>query len=709
MSDNNKIEFILEDLNCSNCAAKIEKAAGKINGVSSSVLNFVTKTLTLKIEESSELSHIEKELKSIVERIEPHVIIKKKKDKKNQNNSASLNKKEATILAGGAFIFLAALVMNLSFKTEFILYLLSYLLIGKEVLLKAVRNLIKGQVFDENFLMAVASIGAFAIQEYPESVAVMLFYQIGEMFQDMAVNRSRKSISELMDIRPDYANLKRNDTIRKVSPDQVFSGDILIIKPGEKVPLDGLVIEGESMVDTSVLTGESIPRHIRIGDELLSGSINMNGLLTIKVTKPFAESTVSKILDLVENAGSHKAPTENFITKFARYYTPFVVFSAAALAFIPPLLIPSETFSEWINRALVFLVVSCPCALVISIPLGFFGGIGGASRNGVLIKGSNYLEALNHVKTIVFDKTGTLTKGVFKVTKTAPEPLFSKDTLLEYAAYAEYFSNHPISLSIKKAYKNSIDPRDISDYQEISGHGAKAIVKGKTILAGNRKLMKKENITFHEATADGTIVYLAVDEQYAGFIVISDEVKEDSAESIKILRRMGIREIIMLTGDSRSTGEKISKQLGIYHFYTELLPHEKIEKLEIIEDSKYRGSKVMFVGDGINDAPALARADVGVAMGGLGSDAAIEAADVVLMTDEPSKLISALRIAKRTKTIVWQNIFFALSVKGLVLLLGAGGIATMWEAVFADVGVAIIAILNAMRVMKVKRAPKINQ
>ncbi len=701
MPNRGKDEFVLEGLNCSNCATKIEEEARKINGVSSSALNFVTKTLTLRIE-SSDLPHIEEELRSIVERIEPHVIIRKKQDQQSHNHNISLDKEKVMLLTIGTFMFVAALVMNLSYKAAFILYLFSYLLIGKDIIIKAVRNLIKGQVFDENFLMTIASIGAFAIQEYPESVAVMLFYQIGEFFQDAAVNRSRNSISDLMDIRPDYANLKRDDIIRKVSPDQVIVGDILIIKPGERVPLDGLVIKGESMLDTSALTGESVPKNARIGDELLSGFININGLLTLKVTKPFTESTVTKILDLVENAGSHKAPTENFITKFARYYTPFVVFSAAALAFIPPLLIPSETFSEWVNRALVFLVVSCPCALVISIPLGFFGGIGGASGNGILIKGSNYLEALNHVKTIVFDKTGTLTKGIFKVTEVVPESLFSKDMLLEYAASAEYFSSHPIAHSIKKAYSNPIDPHNISDYQEISGHGTKAIVKGKTILAGNRKLMEKEGITFDKTAANGTIVYLAVNGAYAGFIVIADEVKEDSADSIKALRKMGVKEIIMLTGDSQSTGENTGKQLGIRHIYTELLPHEKIKMLEKIENNKIPGSKVMFVGDGINDAPALARADVGVAMGGLGSDAAIEAADVVLMTDEPSKLISAIKIARRTRTIVWQNIFFALGIKGLVLLLGAGGIATMWEAVFADVGVAIMAILNSMRVMKTK-------
>ena len=697
-----KKEFILDGLNCSNCAFKIERAVGRLDGVTSAVINFATKTITIKANQENDLSNILKELSIIIKEIEPHVVIKQKERQNEQghNHNQSLNKKEIAVLIAGATLFLIALFINFSFKTELTLYLVSYILVGKEVLLKAGRNLLKGQIFDENFLMAVASIGAFAIKEFPESVAVMLFYQIGEFFQDMAISRSRKSIGDLMDIRPDFANLKEGKTTRRVLPEQVDTGDIILIKPGERVPLDGLVIEGESMVDTSALTGESLPRETYAGNEVLSGSINMSGLLTVKVTRLFGESTVSKILDLVENASSHKAPTENFITKFARYYTPFVVFSAAALALLPPLLFPSETFSEWVHRALVFLVVSCPCALVISIPLGFFGGIGGASKNGVLIKGSNYLEALNTAKTIIFDKTGTLTKGVFKVTNVVATPPFSQDTLLEYAAYAESFSNHPIALSIMRAYKEPINQNDISDYKEIPGHGMKSVIKGKTILAGNRKLMERENVSFEEHTAEGTVVHLSIDQSYAGFIVISDEVKEDSAKTIKALQDMGIKDIVMLTGDSKATGERVSKLLGIHHVYTELLPQEKIEKLEMLKNNSSPKSKVMFIGDGINDAPALAQADIGVAMGGLGSDAAIEAADIVLMTDEPSKLITALKIARKTRIIVWQNICFALGVKGLVLLLGAGGLATMWEAVFADVGVAIIAILNAMRVMK---------
>jgi Cd2+/Zn2+-exporting ATPase len=600
----------------------------------------------------------------------------------------------------GAALFLIALLFELSFWVEFSLYFLSYLIIGSEVIIEAIRNIFRGQIFDENFLMTIATIGAFAIKEFPEGVAVMLFYQIGEFFQDLAVNRSRNSITALMDIRPDFANLIIDDNIKKVSPSDVEINDIIIVKPGEKVPLDGIVIKGNSMLNTSALTGESIPQEVDVGSEILSGTINENGLLTIKVTKRFEESTVSKILDLVENASSKKAPTENFITKFAKYYTPIVVFAAVALAIIPPLIVPGATFYQWINRALVFLVISCPCALVISIPLSFFGGIGAASKNGILIKGSNYLEALNHVDTVVFDKTGTLTKGVFKVVKVSNLDESSDLDLLEYAAYSESHSSHPIAMSIQRAYGREIDNKEISDYYEVPGYGISAKVKGKNVLAGNSRLMRKENISFEEAEEIGTIVHIAIDGKYAGYIVIADEIKSDSKKAIKELKNIGVKNLVMLTGDNKVIAENINKELGLDEVNAELLPHQKVEILELLDKKKAAKGKLVFVGDGINDAPVLSRADIGVAMGGLGSDAALEAADVVLMTDEPSKLVNAIKIANRTRNIVWQNIIFALSVKVIVLILGAGGITNMWEAVFADVGVALLAILNAMRVMK---------
>jgi len=621
-------------------------------------------------------------------------------EEEHQHDNAG--KSDLIKLCIGALLFGVAIIFKLPNVIELILFGLAYILVGTEVLIKSIKNIIRGQVFDENFLMSIATIGAFAIGEYPEGVAVMLFYQLGELFQDIAVNRSRKSIKALMDIRPDYANLKYGDDIKKVAPEEVKIGDIIIVKPGEKVPLDGKIVDGSSMVDTTALTGESLPRDIETGDEILSGFVNINGILTVEVTKEFGDSTVSKILDLVENASSKKAPTENFITKFARYYTPIVVFVALGLAVIPPLVVPGALFSDWLYRALIFLVVSCPCALVVSIPLGFFGGIGGASKNGILIKGSNYLEALNNVDTIVFDKTGTLTKGVFKVTEVKTIAEVNQEELLEYAAYAESYSNHPIALSILKAYGKNIDKNIIQDYKEISGHGTLAIIDGHSILAGNSKLMVSENIAFSNPDSIGTVVHVSFDKNYLGYLVISDEVKEDSRQAIIDLKNIGIKKIVMLTGDAKAVGNKVGEILGIDIVYAELLPDQKVQKLEELEQHKTSKGKLMFVGDGINDAPVLARADIGVAMGGLGSDAAIEAADIVIMTDEPSKIISAIKVAHRTRRIVWQNILFAFAVKAVVLILGAGGLATMWEAVFADVGVAFIAVLNAMRVMNVK-------
>ncbi|BAE82618.1 heavy metal translocating P-type ATPase [Desulfitobacterium hafniense] len=698
---------ILEGLGCANCASKMETGIKSLEGITNASIDFVSKKLTLEINNNANLSRIYEDIESIVKRIEPDVklIIEENalQDTRKENIEDKGNqKKEITKLIIGGAIFATGMLFDFQNWLELAIFLISYIIVGGTVVLRAIKGISRGQVFSEHFLMSIATIGAFFVGEYPEGVAVMLFYLVGELFQDRAVNHSRKSISALMDIRPDYANLKVGEELKKVSPEDVTIGDIIVVKPGEKVPLDGKVIEGTSMVDTSALTGESVPRELEPGNDALSGFINKNGLLTIKVSKDYGESTVSKILDLVQNASSRKAPTENFITKFARYYTPVVVFGALALAVIPPLLIPGATFSDWIYRALVFLVVSCPCALVISIPLGFFGGIGGASKRGILVKGSNYLEALNNVETVIFDKTGTLTKGVFKVTETNPQDGFTDQELIEYAAYAEGYSNHPIALSIRSAYIAEIDKNRIENYQEIAGHGIKVNINGKEVLAGNTRLMISENIKYNDIETIGTVIHVAIDKAYAGNIVISDEVKEDSAQAIKELKSLGVKKTVMLTGDLKTVGDKIGTQLGLDEVYSELLPADKVEKLELLDRGKSPKGKLVFVGDGINDAPVLARADIGMAMGGLGSDAAIEAADIVIMTDEPSKIASAIKIAKRTRSIVYQNIVFALGVKLIFLVLGAIGVATMWEAVFGDMGVAILAILNAMRVMNTK-------
>lgn len=602
----------------------------------------------------------------------------------------------------GAAVLATAVLLNLNNEwLQIALFIISYIIVGGDVVKRAVKNIFKGQVFDENFLMSIATIGAFFIGEYPEGVAVMLFYQVGELFQSYAVGKSRKSIASLMDIRPDYANVKKGDELVKVDPDEVQIGDIIVIKAGEKIPLDGKVIEGSSMIDTSALTGESVPREVEVGSDIPSGCININGIITAEVTKEFGESTVSKILDLVENASSKKSNSEQFITKFARYYTPVVVIIAVFLAIIPPLVIDGATFSDWIYRALAFLVVSCPCALVISIPLSFFGGIGGASKKGVLVKGSNYLEALAETEIVVFDKTGTLTKGVFNVQEIHPEGV-SKEELLELTAHAESYSNHPISLSLKRAYSKEINNGRISDVEEISGHGVIATVDGKKVMAGNIKLMKMMDIPYFKGELIGTIVHVAVNNKYIGYIVIADEVKEDSAQAIKELKAANIKQTVMLTGDNKSIGSKVAKELGLDKVYAELLPADKVEKLEELFSQKSKKGKLAFVGDGINDAPVLARADIGIAMGGLGSDAAIEAADVVIMTDEPSKIATAMKISKKTLKIAHQNIVFAIGIKIIVLILSAFGIATMWAAIFADVGVTIIAVLNAFRALNVK-------
>lgn len=615
----------------------------------------------------------------------------------------SKNQKKLIKTIVGAVVYAVAIFTRVN-GSPFSLaaFLVAYFIIGGDVLLRAGRNILRGKIFDENFLMSLATIGAFIVGDFAEAVAVMLFYQVGELFQDYAVDQSRESIASLMNIRPDYANVQRGAELVKVDPDEVKVDETIVIKPGERIPLDAVVLSGSSSVDTSALTGESLPRDVDAGDALLSGCINISGLLTARVTKEYGESTVSKILDLVENAGNKKSKSENFITKFAGYYTPAVVIIAVLLALIPPLVIPGATFRDWIYRGLIFLVISCPCALVISIPLSFFGGIGGASRRGILVKGSNYLEALAETEIVVFDKTGTLTKGIFAVQKIVPAGI-SEGQLLELAAHAESFSNHPISQSLKKAYQKAIDSARIRDVEEISGHGVTARVDDKTIAAGNAKLMRRLGVEFTEPEdVIGTVVHVAENGVYRGYIVIADEVKEDAARAIQELKAANIRQTVMLTGDAKRIGERVAAQLGINEVYTELLPVDKVAKVEELIAKKSPRGKLAFVGDGINDAPVLARADIGIAMGGLGSDAAIEAADIVIMTDEPSKIATAIRVSKKTLRIVKENITFALLVKGVVLLLGALGIASMWAAIFADVGVAILAILNAIRMLNVK-------
>ncbi len=600
----------------------------------------------------------------------------------------------AIVLFSLAMIFTSAPTFKIS------LLGISYLIAGYDILIKAINNIIKGKVFDENFLMGIATLGAIGIKEYPEAVMVMVLYQIGEYLQDKAVEKSQNSITELMDIRPDYANIEKNGDLTKISPYEVKIGDTIIVKTGEKIPLDGIIIDGTATLDTSALTGESMPREVKIGDEAISGCINTNGLLKIRVTKEYGQSTVSKILDLVENASSKKTKTENFITKFAKIYTPVVVLAALFLAILPPIIFGSN-FSVWINRALTFLVISCPCALVISVPLGFFAGIGGASKCGILVKGSSYLELLSKPETIVFDKTGTLTQGCFKVVKIVQQEGTTKEELLELTAYAESYSNHPIALSIKKAYDKSIDKNRISEISEIAGNGVRAEINGCSILVGNENLLKNHNISYQKANETGTIVYTAKNSKFLGYIVISDKLKEDAQKAIMELKKLKLQ-TVMLTGDTEESGLTVAKELNIDKAYTQLLPIDKVDKIEDIIEQKTKNKSVIFVGDGINDAPVLTRADVGIAMGGLGSDAAIEAADVVIMDDKPTKVATAIKIAKQTLTIVKENIAFALGIKVLFLILGAFGFVTMWGAVFADVGVTLIAVLNSLRALKIK-------
>ncbi len=745
-----EIRLVLSGLTCANCANKIENKVNNLDGVKEANLNFTTSTLIIESDGSTEKSDIIVKAKEIINKLEPEVKVYDKdeinievksinrcndgkcslehesdKDSHNHNenhghtsheqhshsheeshehshdhsHSDPVTLKENLRLIIGAIIFIVAALLDRDSVITIALFILSYLLIGGKVLLTAIKNIGRGEVFDENFLMTVATLGAFFIGEYPEGVAVMLFYEIGELFQSYAVNKSRKSITSLMNIRADYANVIRGEKEEKVNPETVNIDEIIVVKPGERVPLDGIITEGTSFVDTSALTGESVPREIVKGEEILAGFINTNGVLRIKVTKSFKESTVSRILELVENASNKKAPTEKFITKFARYYTPVVVFSAIALAVIPPLVIKDASFNEWLSRALIFLVVSCPCALVVSIPLGLFAGIGGASRKGILVKGGNYLEALKDINTVVFDKTGTLTKGVFKVTQVNNVNI-EKEELLRIAAISESLSNHPIAQSIIKEYGKEVDSKKINNYEEISGHGVKTLLEDKQVLVGNYKLMEKFNIKYDKINSIGTIVHVAIDNEYKGNIVISDEIKEGSRDAIKGLKEIGVSQTIMLTGDNKNVAEKVSNLVGVDKVYSELLPEDKVEKVEeIINGNKSKG-KVIFVGDGINDAPVLARADIGVAMGGIGSDAAIEAADVVLMKDDPEALVSAIKVARKTNKILWQNIIFALGVKILVMVLGALGMANMWEAVFADVGVTVIAVINSTRCLK---------
>ncbi|HGF8075427.1 heavy metal translocating P-type ATPase [Enterococcus faecium] len=687
--------YRLEGLDCANCAMKIEKGVQKINGVKEATVNFTSGKLTIDAEEDH-LATIEQETKKVVKELEPDVkvteIDKEKVSERGNEKERNTLFRILFSLAGIALL----LLFDFNEPIRLIGYLLIYLLIGYDVVKKAVMNIVKGKIFDENFLMSVATIGAMLIGEYPEAVAVMLFYQIGEYFQGLAVSHSRKSIRELMAIRPETAHVQTAEGLMTVNPEDVQIGQFVLVKPGERVPLDGTIIEGESLVDTSALTGESVPKSVYVGETVLSGFINKNKPFLVQVEKSYENSTISKLLELVENASSKKAPAENFITKFARYYTPVVVGLAVLLAVLPPLVVSGAAFSEWIYRALTFLVISCPCALVISVPLSFFGGIGGASKIGVLVKGSNYLELLAQTETVVFDKTGTLTKGDFSIqtidTKIDPK------IFMQYVASAEQFSTHPIAQSVLEGYAGPLLPT--TNIQEFAGEGILAEVDGKQVLVGNHKLMERFEISFPSSQEIGTLLYLAIDQSYSGYLVIADTLKEDAVDALVQLKQAGVKNTVMLTGDSKKIADHIGKQVGVDKIYSELLPEDKVQRLE--EILQRNNKKTAFVGDGINDAPVLARADVGIAMGGLGSDAAIEAADVVIMNDQPSKIAEAIHLAKKTLKIVKQNIVFAIGIKILVLALGAFGFASMGDAVFADVGVTVLAVLNAMRSLHVK-------
>jgi Zn2+/Cd2+-exporting ATPase len=710
-------------MDCTSCAMKIEGAVEKLAGVSEISVVVATGRLTVTYEPNQvSEADIKQQVTALGYTIEEEKFKSPAKHNSHEHSSHNDGHEDDHTHnhGGGEFslqregvlvgVVIALFVIGSVFEEtlhntpysigEYLVFIPAYLLSGWTVLTTAGRNILRGQVFDENFLMTIATVGAIAIHKLPEAVGVMLFFKIGELFQETAVSRSRRSISALLEIRPDAANLKTTNGIEVVSPEQVKVGDTIIIKPGEKVPLDGEVINGNSQADTSALTGESVPCTVNMGETVLAGSINQTGVLTITVTKLFGESSIARILDLVENASAKKAETEKFITKFARRYTPIVVISSLLVALIPPLLIPGATHAEWVYRALVLLVISCPCGLVISIPLGYFGGIGGAAKRGILVKGSTFLDTLSGVKAIAFDKTGTLTKGVFKVTEIVSHNGFKRDDLLRIAAAAEANSNHPIAKSIRVAYNLPIDESTISNYTEIAAHGIQATIEGKLVLAGNDRLMHRENITHDTCTVEGTVVHLAIDRIYAGYIIIADEIKEDAVQAIRDLRAAGVEHIMMLTGDSQAVAKRVAKTLGVDTFAAELLPEDKVNAIEKLLEEFHKKGKVAFVGDGINDAPVIARADVGIAMGGLGSDAAIETADVVLMTDHPSKVAEAIQVGKKTHAIVMQNIIFALAIKVIFIGLGLLGLATMWEAVFADVGVALAAIFNATRVLK---------
>lgn len=704
MKKDNSTELILDGLDCANCALKIENAVKKIEGVTAVSLDFTTQRMKIDFSQATQKNTIIDAATSLALKIEPDIRVLSETTE-SVEEEAGFWTKETISLVAGAMLFALALVLDFGDPYELMIYALSFVLVGGDIVLRALKDIVKGALFDESFLMSIATIGAFAIGEYPEGVAVMLFYKVGERFQDRAVDHSRRSIKALLDIRPEYANVDLGDGFVQVNPQSVRLNDLILVKPGEKVPLDGVVVDGFSTLDTASITGESLPKSIAPKDPIYSGSINLSGVLKIKVTRLFEDSTVSKILDLVQNASAKKAPTEQFITKFARLYTPIVVAIAILLAIVPVYLIPGATFSQWIYRALIFLVVSCPCALVISIPLGYFGGIGGASKQGILMKGSNYLEALNSIDTMVFDKTGTLTKGQFKVMDIVSDSSYTKADILEVAALAESRSNHPIAVSIVNTY-GKVDESDLGEVTELAGFGVLALVSGKRILAGNEKLMTQYGFEIPEVSAVGSIVHIAIDQTYAGYLVIEDEIKPDAIATIAALKNLGIQRLVMLTGDSKAVGDKNAAVLGIPEVYSHLLPADKVDIVEKLAREKKTKGKLVFVGDGINDAPVLMRADVGIAMGALGSDAAIEAADIVLMTDEPSKIITAITLARFTQKVVYQNIALAFGVKLVVLGLGAFGLASMWEAVFADVGVALLAVFNALRILHLKEGMK---
>jgi len=694
------MKYRLKNIDCAVCASKIETELKKVDQFKNASVDSALNTLTI---DSSDLQLVEK----IIHKVEPEVKVEKLDRKINPFNTDKSKIRQEIVRI---LLVLALFVVGMIFRkelqvteyswAEYLLFITAYLISGWGVILKAVKNALRGRVFDEHFLMTIATLGAIIIQELPEAVAVMWFYNVGEFVEGLAVNRSRNSIRALLEVRPEFANVVTDGKIISKSPEDVSIGEKNIVKPGEKIPLDGIVLEGSSLVDTYPLTGESIPRKCDVDEEVLAGMINKTGILTVEVTKNFNESSISKILELVENASSKKAETEKFITTFARYYTLAIVIIALCIAFLPPLINSSAQLSDWVYRALVILVISCPCALVISIPLGYFGGIGGASRRGILVKGSNYLDALAKLKTIVFDKTGTLTRGVFKVTRIVPSNGYSESELLRFAAYAEYYSSHPIAQSVKEAYGNEIISAKISTYQEISGQGIKAEVNGDEVIAGNDRMLHTENIEHHICDVKGTVVHIAVNKVYAGYIIISDIIKDDAKQALDDLRKEGVSDIAMFTGDNESSAKIVAAELGIESYKAELLPEDKLTGLEEIMDSGVSNDKVAFVGDGINDSPVIARADVGIAMGALGSDAAVEAADIVIMTDHLSKIPEAVNVAKRTRNIVLQNIVFALAVKGLFVVMGGFGLANMWQAVFADMGVALIAILNATRVLR---------